>query len=77
MRKNIKSTLAANIETVQSCVEPPSICSFIEDGEFLLHVLVWKESDTYRDVCLQYVKFVQKCLSSCEAVVFGRYTYAL
>ncbi|GBN29750.1 hypothetical protein AVEN_34500-1 [Araneus ventricosus] len=70
LKKNAKSTLAAIIESFQQSVKSPSTYLYVINEGFLLYALAWGERDTYRNICLKYVRFQQKRFSPCDTVVF-------
>jgi len=72
MRKTTKSLFYDNFEIVKS---PPDFqnATYVIDGGYLLRKVVWDMNQTYDDICVKYVDYVQNHFGSNSIVVFDGY----
>ncbi|KAF4526696.1 hypothetical protein B566_EDAN015334 [Ephemera danica] len=74
MRKSCKSALATEIKRKVPCSEVtvPGT-SYVLDGGFLLHYIVWNRAITYGDVINAYLSYVARSYTGTVTVIFDSY----
>lgn len=73
MRTTTKATLYDNMTHVDIELGENNV-TYVIDGGFLLHCVVWNEDDTFSVVLDKYVKYLQRHYGSKTVVVFDGYS---
>ncbi|CAH2086035.1 unnamed protein product [Euphydryas editha] len=73
MRKTTKATLYDNMMPVVIDLDENNV-TYIIDGGFLLHRVVWSKDDTFSIILNKYIKYLQTHYGSAIVVVFDGYS---
>lgn len=71
LRKGTKSSLYEAFTPLQDVT--PNIKSFVVDGGYFLHKVVWNRNDKFRSICQKYESYLRKHYGSNITVVFDGY----
>ncbi|XP_043269016.1 uncharacterized protein Nepl16 isoform X1 [Venturia canescens] len=72
MRKTAKSAFYSNFNTTQEIVTSGSI-TYVVDGGFFLHKLVWQNNTTIKSIISNYVSYASKHYTKNSFIVFDGY----
>ncbi|KMQ87541.1 hypothetical protein RF55_13145 [Lasius niger] len=72
MRKTKKSSFFDNFTPSQLQPDFENV-TYVVDGGFLLHRVVWHQNETFDSICTTYVNYVQKHFGSNTIIVFDGY----
>lgn len=73
MRKGTKSSLFKAFSPVTLPLEPDNDILHVIDGGCLLHRVVWHRNDSYKQICINYIQYVQRHYGHKAVVVFDGY----
>lgn len=73
MRKTTKATLYDNMIPIDIELDENNV-TYIVDGEFLLHRVVWSKDDTFSIILDEYIQYLQTHYGSEIVVVFDGYS---
>lgn len=75
MRKSKKSAMFNLFSPIEENVTEGDVL-YVIDGGHLLHKVVWRKGDTYRDICNKYIHYIRKNFGDSVKVVFDGYPEA-